>query len=198
MNISTNYKILLLLRIILPSFICVLLFKIFTIDISYHVFFFGFIIAVFNLNKTNYNYIVSLVFSICLSYLAFLISIGLYFGIGYILMQFIQLDKLEEISIFNYNFKNFLMLFPITVFSPLLVFVFYKVLFKIDNGYYFRVVKWITISLLVIYGIIQKDFENESISVFWQLIMALSIQLVINEKQIKKLRRKQFQTTKDQ
>ena len=100
-------KLLLLVgRIISPILICILSFIFFQIDIVYHVLFFGLIIILFNLNRTKYSHIISVIFSVCLSYLAFFISIGVYFGIGYLLMQFIDLDKLEEFSIYGYDMKS--------------------------------------------------------------------------------------------
>ncbi len=189
MNILTN-NILLFIRIILPSLICVLLFYVFKLDIGYHILFFGLIIVLFNLSKTKYNYIISFTSSVGLSYLAFFVSIGLYFGIGYILMQFLELDKLDEVSIYEYNLKNFLMLLPVSIISPIFMFQFYKYLFKINKGNYFKVIKWITIIILIIFGIIKKDFEDESASAFWQFMMALAIQLLIYEKELVKLIKK--------
>ena len=157
---------------------------IFKLDIGYHVLFFGLIIVLFNLEKTKYNNLLSIVFSIIISYLAFFISIGLYFGIGYILMQFIELDKLEEISIYGYNIKNLLMLLPISIFSPILMFLLYKFLFKINKSNYTRIIIWITIIVLIIFGLVKKDFEDENASAFWQLIMALSLQLILYKKEV--------------
>ncbi len=181
---SITKKILLIIKIILPSLICLLSFKLFKIDIGYHVLFFGIVIILFNLNKAKYNYIISIISSIGISYLVFFISIGLYFGIGYILMQFIELDKLEEFSLHSYNVKNFIMLLPISIFSPILMFLFYKFLFKMNKSYYTKVIIWVTIIALIIFGIIIKDFEDKSSSAFWQFIMALAIQLVIYENEI--------------
>ncbi|MGY0392304.1 hypothetical protein ACW5R3_07105 [Bizionia sp. KMM 8389] len=184
MNILTN-NILLFIRTILPSLICVLLFYIFKLDIGFHILFFALIIVLFNLNKTKYNYIISFISSVGLSYLAFFISIGLYFGIGYILMQFIEFDKLDEISVYGYNLKNLLMLLPISIFSPILIFQFYKLfLFKKNRSNYSKVIMWVTIILLVIYGIIKKDFEDENASAFWQFIMTFAIQLILYENEI--------------
>lgn len=187
MDILTN-NILLFIRIILPSLICVLLFYVFKLDIGYHILFFGLIIVLFNLNKTKYNYVISFISSVGLSYLAFFVSIGLYFGIGYILMQFIELDNLDEVSVYGYNLKNLLMLLPISIFSPIIMFQFYKLfLFKKNRSNYSKVIVWVTIILLVIYGIIKKDFEDENASAFWQFIMAFAIQLILYENEIIKL-----------
>jgi len=183
MKLLTN-SILLFFKIILPALICGLLFKLFKLDISYHVLFFGLIIVLFNLKKTKYNNLLSIVFSIIISYLAFFISIGLYFGIGYILMQFIELDKLEKISIYGYNMKNFLMLFPISIFSPILLFLLYKFLFKINKSKYNRTIIWITIIVLIVFSLVKKDFEDENASAFWQFTMALAIQLMLYENEI--------------
>ncbi|RKE97951.1 hypothetical protein [Ichthyenterobacterium magnum] len=183
MNLSTK-DILLFVKIILPSVICILSFILFKIDIGYHVLFFGIVIMLFNLRKAKYNYLISFISSIGISYLAFFISIGLYFGIGYILMQFIELDKLEEFSIYEYNFKNFLMLLPISIFSPILMFLFYKFLFKINKNKYTKTIILITIIALIIFGTIKKDFEDENVSAFWQFVMAIAIQLVLYENEI--------------
>ncbi|WP_452218998.1 hypothetical protein [Lacinutrix undariae] len=187
MNILSN-NLSLIFKIILPSLICALLSIIFKLDIGYHILFFGIIIVSFNLNKTKYTSLVSLIFSVGLSYLAFFISIGLYFGIGYIIMQFIELDKLEEVSIYRYNLKNLLMLLPFSIFSPILMFLFYKFLFKIKKSSYFKVIICVSIIILIIYSIIKKDFENESSLAFWQFIMVLALQLMIYKNEIIQLK----------
>jgi len=138
----------------------------------------------FNLKKTKYNNLLGVVFSIIISYLAFFISIGLYFGIGYILMQFIEFDKLEEISIYGYNMKNLLMLLPVCIFSPILIFLLYKFLFKINKSNYTKIIIWITIIILIVFGLVKKDFEDENSSAFWQLTMALALQLILYENEI--------------
>lgn len=190
MKLSTK-NIFLFFKIILPALICGLLFMIFKLDIGYHVLFFGLIIILFNLKKTKYNNLLSVVFSVIISYLAFFISLGLYFGIGYILMQFIELDKLEEVSIYGYNMKNLLMLLPISIFSPTLIFLLYKFLFKIDKSNYNRAIIWITIIILIVFGLVKKDFEGENASAFWQFIMTLALQLMLYQNELKaSIRRK--------
>ena len=185
MNAFTN-TILVILKIILPSLICLLLFKIFKLDIGYHILFFSLIIISFNLNKIKYNYIISFISSIGLSYLVFFVSIGLYFWIGYLIMQFIELDKLDEVSVYGYNLKNLLMLLPISILSPILMLLFYKFLFKKNKGNYSKAIMWVTIIILIIFGIIKKGFEHENAD-FWQFIMALALQLILYQDELKVL-----------
>lgn len=172
-------------RIILPTLICILSFVFFKIDIIYHILFFGLIIVLFNLSKTQYNNIVSVIFSLCISYLAFFISIGVYFGIGYLLMQFIELDKLEEFSIYGYDIKSFLLLLPFAVYSPILMFLFYKILFKINKNDYSKIVICSSIVFLIIYGLIKKDFEDEYAAAFWQIVMVFALQITLYQKELK-------------
>jgi hypothetical protein len=140
-----------------------------------------------NFDKVKYNYTITLFSSVALSYIAFFVSIGIYFGMGYILMQFVELDELEEIHFYGYTLKNFFLLLPISIYSPLLMFRFYRIIFETKYNNFHKIVKWITIITLSIYYVIVKDSSTEYSGTVWQFLMALALQLILNEKEIIKL-----------
>ena len=189
MNLLYNIA-LLIAKITLPAAICVLLFIFLEWDIGYHVLFFSLAIILFNYDKVKYAYATSFIFSVGLSYTAFFVSIALYFGIGYIIMQVIELDKLDDISIFGFNSKQLLLLIPVAIISPILMFFSYQILFKIKKSNYFKTIKWTTIIILVLFGILRQNFKDGYSSIFWQLIMALALQLILYQKELKTLLKK--------
>ncbi|MFK5968981.1 MAG: hypothetical protein QM487_02520 [Candidatus Marithrix sp.] len=181
---SSSNNILLLAKIILPSIICALLFIILEFDIGYHVLFFSLVIILFNFGKIKYSHTLSFILSAGLSYMVFFVSIALYFGIGYIIMQIIELDKLDDISIFGYKSKQLLLLIPVAIISPILMFLSFQILFKIEKSNYFKIIKWITIIMLSIIGIIRQNFENEYSSIYWQFAMVFALQLILYKKEL--------------
>ena len=101
-------------------------------------------------------------------------------------MQVIELDKLDDISIYGYNAKQLLLLIPIAIFSPILMFLSYQVLFKIKKTKYFKTIKWITVITLILFGIVRLNFD-EYFSISWQFIMALALQLILYQEELKAL-----------
>ncbi len=53
---------------------------------------FGIVIILFNYGKAKYNFILSFLISVVLSYLVFFLSFGIYLGIGFI-MQVLSIEE---------------------------------------------------------------------------------------------------------
>ncbi len=64
----------------------------------------------------------------------------------------------------------------------------YRIVFKIEKTNYFNYIKWVSIIILLILGVtnvifIMKDFIFFS----WQVTMALALQLILYQKELKTL-----------
>ena len=174
-------------KIILPALLSILLFVFFDFDIIYHVLFFGLIIVIFNNSKIKHSLGLSFIYSICLSYLSFFISIGFYFGVLYVIKYIFGAEYFENNYILGINFETLLFLLPFAIISPYLMFIFYKVLFRIKNNVFFKIFKYVTISILFIIGLIRNYFGDEVTSIYWQFIMIMALQLILHMKDLKKL-----------
>tara|TARA_B110001450_G_C17558783_1_gene455834 strand:+ start:682 stop:1041 length:360 start_codon:yes stop_codon:yes gene_type:complete len=102
-------------------------------------------------------------------------------GVGNII--YIIKDELFINLLPNDYLKRFHII-PKSIVSPLLMFYSYKLLFKIENTNYFRVIKWTSVFLLIILGFTNLFFVNEYLFILWQFIMALALQLILYEKEI--------------
>lgn len=182
---SLSNRIIFVSKIILPSIICAFLFRLFKIDIGYHVLIFGLIIIQFNYNKIKYNFLVSNILSVLLSYITFFISIALYFSIGYIIMQFIELDELDGIGLCGYNLKELIFLVPVAIISPRLMFISYQILFNIKKTKFSKKIQLMTVLSLVLFGLMNHSFTDDYSSIAWQFIMALALQLILYQKELK-------------
>ena len=180
----------LLLKIFLPALSCVLSVYFFSVTLKDYtnatLLFFGLIIILFNYRKTKYNYYISFIISIVLSYLTFFLALGIHAGISYLLIQFIDFDKLENLNMFTHFITKLFSLFSISLLSPILMFRSYRILFKIKYDKYYKSVQFIVIILLIVYGLISKELEKEYFIV-WQFLMVLSLQLILYQEEIKLL-----------
>ena len=171
-------------KLFLPAISCAISINIFNIifrDYTYAtLIFFGLIIVLFNFNKLKYNYFISFGISVILSYITFFVAIAINFGIAFIILQLIKLKLIND----NYSI-------PFEIISPLLMFKSYQILFEIKKNIFFKIIKWGAIALFIIYGLIFKILDNKYF-IFWQFIMALSLQLILYQDEIKAVFNKKF------
>ena len=171
-------KLILTSKIILLPIICAVIIYFFKIYIDFQfIVTFGILIILFNKNKTKHKLNLSFIYSIILSFLVLIISMG----VGNII--YIIKDELFINLLPNDYLKRFHII-PKSIVSPLLMFYSYKLLFKIENTNYFRVIKWTSVFLLIILGFTNLFFVNEYLFILWQFIMALALQLILYEKEI--------------
>jgi len=188
---SFKRNIILLGKLFLPVISCIGL-----IEVTYkHYLYvsplsFGFIIILFNYMKIKYEFTISILVSITLSFLSLFLSIAFYSITGYLINQFFAFSELD-INILGYSIKYLFLLLPIAVISPLLMFKSYHILFKIRNNIYYKNIKLASVILLLIYGLITNKFEKDYI-IFWQFVMALSLQLILYQDEIKAVFNKKF------
>ncbi|VVU99185.1 MULTISPECIES: hypothetical protein [Mesonia] len=182
MKSSLLKSIFLVSRIILPAILCVLLILGLKQYVKYQlILIFSIIIVFFNYGKTKYNYLLSFLISIISSYLVFFISFGIYLGIGFI-FQNIDLEKTGYGII-----EKFIFLIMVLVVPPLLMFYCYRIIFNAEKTNYFKYIKWSSIIVLVIYGIIRFFHKDDYLFVVWQFIMVLALQLILYQKELKTL-----------
>ncbi len=156
------------------------------IGIDYYPLSFGLVIGIANWKQYKYSPYIGVVISLIISYVAFFIAYAS-------LPVFIELFKF-----LNINYREVL---PIVISSfiiaPLLVFVFYKYLFLFAKSKLTVYIMLCSIISLVIifcttvwyHKLTMFKYEfNEALNPYtlWQVIMALAIQLIINQGVFKK------------
>jgi hypothetical protein len=188
MNSSLINKILIISKIIFPAILCVLLTPIFT-NTNWEylaLLVFGISIVLFNYNKTKNNFMLSFLIAIILSYTVYFLSILISGVIKFILMGG-DLDKKIEGFILGIDINALFILIPISIISPLLMFYCYRIIFNINKTNYFTLVKRISLIILIFIGFISDFFEDGNLYIYWQVIMALALQLILYSKEIKDL-----------
>lgn len=171
-------KLILTGKIILPPALCVVIIYFLKTYIDFQfIVTFGIIIILFNKNKTKHSFNLSLLYSILLCFLVLVLSMG----VGNLI--YIIKDELF-INLLPNDFLKRLHIIPKSIVSPLLMFYSYKLLFKIENTNYFRVIKWTSVLIMIAFGLSNLFFVNENLFVLWQFIMALALQLILYKKEI--------------
>lgn len=191
MNSSLSKNILLVGRIILPAIMCAFIVQFcLTNHIGdYYFWTFPLIIIFFNIEKTKYNITLSCLLSTILSILVYFLSIIIY-GVIFSLIDFLFISRSNSYNfIFGIDINTLRFLIPIAIISPLLMFYCYGILFKIQKSRFDNFVKLGTIILLIAYTILLMIFKNKEnyLYVGWQFIMALALQLILYQNELKAL-----------
>lgn len=147
---------------------------------------FGIAIILFNYGKTKYNYFLSFLISVILSYIVFFLSIVIPGVVGYI-VTLGNSDKKIEGVILGYDINALLFLIPTAIVSPLIMFYSYRILFKIEKTSYFNYIKLISVLILVLLGMFQDFYNNNYTYIYWQVIMLLALQLILYQKELEVL-----------
>lgn len=185
MKLLSN-NILPLAKIFLPPIICVALiyfFKVY-IDLQY-ILTFGLIIVIFNKEKTRHDFILSFLYSVVLCCLVLVLAMSLHSGFAYLIKNILKVDLKD-----NFILGDLPALIPVSIISPLLMFYSYRLLFKIEKTSYFIKVKWISVFILIMLGLTKVLFEDDKYFMSWQFVMALALQLILYQKEIKNLFRR--------
>ena len=181
MKLSIKNKILLLCKAILPAILCVVL--IFFLQVYFdfqYILMFGVIIVLFNHGKTKHDFILTIFYSIILSFLVLISSM--------VVGKFLYLIKDELlINLFNDNILKRIHVIPKSIISPILMFYAYNLLFNMEKTIYFKIVKWSSVFTLIILGLTNLFFKNMYLFIFWQFIMALALQLILYQDELKNL-----------
>ena len=159
-------------KIILPLTICYIVINIIKIPFSFYPLSFALIIALANWEMHKYKPFLGVLLSILVSYLAFFIAYFSYALTGRI-FNFMKGDSGSILGL----------VISMYIIAPLLVFGFYKLVFKIINSKitYFIFISSISFLIFLFYffksiEVIQDSFDSYAL---WQMIMILALQLII-------------------
>jgi hypothetical protein len=168
-------------KIVLPSIICFLLIRIAKIPFSFYPLSFGLIIGIINWNVHKYNPYLGAISSVIISYTAFYIAYFSFVITGGIVSFMGDSGSVLGLTISTY------------VIAPILVFLFYKFIFKMSNSKLTMLIVIISIFVLVLqnYFFYSNELNKESLNSFtaWQIVMALALQLIIYQKEIFKTKK---------
>ena len=177
-------KIIIVGKIILPPVLCVLLILYLEHYIEYQfIFVFGISIILFNYGKTKYHFLVSILISIILSYFVFFLSFAIHLGTSYILTGGDSEKELQGFFL-GVPFPRLHALISISIISPLLMFYFYKFLFKIEENKEVIWIKIISIIILFTVGLNDFFFSGDNIYVIWEFTMAIALQLMLYKREL--------------
>ncbi len=177
------------IKLILPAILCVIIIHITKMEIYYYPLSFGIIIGLINWEKHKYNPYIGTLLSIFVSFVSFWIaffSMSI-FGIfrDFILQNTEYTISKDLVGELSYIISPFL-------FAPILVFIIYKFVFNFSKTKFAKYIIIVSIILLVLQSSFfynNEEFLKDSIQipfVIWQVIMALAIQLIINQDIFKK------------
>ncbi|WP_345273401.1 hypothetical protein [Flaviramulus aquimarinus] len=182
-----KYK--LVLRVILPSMLCAILIHITNISLEYSTLSFGLIIGLINWGGHKYKPLLGVLLSVLASFVSFIIAY-LSFAVTGAIFSFMDGDSG---SVFGLAIST-------SIIAPLLLFFSCTFVFKIPKT---RLTKLVIIFSLIIlvsqsylhYYIdsLSIDFPNYKILkpyTIWQMVMALALQLLLNQIEVNKLRAK--------
>lgn len=194
MKSSLLKNILLVGRVILPAILCVLLIcaferlEYFKYNAIYFIISsFGIIAILLNLKKIKHNFILSFLISVVLSYAVFFLSIFISGVIKFIFFMRGDIDKKVEGVVLGYDINALLLLIPVAIVSPLLMFYSYRIIFKIEKTSYFIFIKWASIVVLILLGTINDFYDDGYMYIYWQVTMALALQLILYQTELKAL-----------
>lgn len=180
-----KYK--LILRVIIPAILCAIVIYITNIPLEYSTLSFGLIIGLVNWNFHKYKPWLGILLSILLSFVSFTLAY-LSFATTKAIFDSMNIDSESVLST----------TVSINVIAPLLLFLSYTFIFKIPKTRLTVIVIMFSLFILVFksylhYYIdsISIDFQNYKVLksyAIWQVVMALAIQLLVNQRKINKLR----------
>ncbi len=169
-----------ILKILLPSVICFILIHIIKISFSFYPLSFGLVIGIINWNIHKNNSLLGVLLSILVSYGAFLIA---FFSFAVTGATFDFMDG-DSGSILGLTISAYII-------APLLLFLSYTFVFRIPKNKLSIIIIIISVILLIVqnYFFYSQGLNQNSINSFtgWQVIMALALQLMIYQKELKKL-----------
>ncbi len=170
----------LILKLLLPSILCTLIINITNIPLEYSVLFFGFILGLVNWYHHKYKPIYGIILSILASLASFLITY-FSFAITGNLFSPMKGDSGQTLGL----------IISIYLVAPLLTFLFYKYVFDIPKGKFTNRVIITSIVLLVSSFYVLKFIglvkEAEDTYAVWQIVVALSLQLIIYQNELKSM-----------
>lgn len=174
-------------RILLPPLICGIIVYYSNLSIEYYPMLFGLIIGLINWDVHVYKPLLGILLSILTSYASFFIALFSSFVFGYI-QEYIM--ETTDFVISDRVTRNFSIIVTSFIIAPLLVFFLYRYVFNIPNSKISLIITGISIILLVLISYSFIEIEDKHLLnpfFLWQIIMALAIQLILYQKELKTL-----------
>ncbi|HIC32343.1 MAG TPA: hypothetical protein EYO76_10545 [Flavobacteriaceae bacterium] len=170
-------------KILLPPLLCILCLS-YINDSDFYPLEFGLIIAIFNYNHFNFKPYVGVIVSVLVSYVVYLLAALSFVGMWYLNQSMISYNTMNEGLI-----AKVITIISVCFIAPLLLFYLYGFIFKISKS---KNSKWVIIISIVTLIFLQindfnkeanfssiKEYDYFNLSVYWQFVMALAIQLNI-------------------
>lgn len=171
-----------ILRILFPSIICFVIIYITNMSIDYYPLSFGLVIGFTNLGLHKYKALLGILLSVIVSYASFFIAY-FSFAITGNIFNFIVSGDLGNILGLNVSTN---------IIAPLLVFLLYRIVFNIPKTKLTIIVVLSSVVFLVLQSCFFYYMNSTQIDSFmgkilnlytiWQVIMALALQIIINQK----------------
>jgi len=178
-----KYK--LISNITLPSILCAIVIYITNIPLEYSTLTFGLIIGLANWGFHKYKPIIGVLLSMLVSFVSFLLAY-LSFAATKAIFNLLNVDSDSVLST----------TLSINIIAPLLLFLSYTFVFKIPKTRLTTFIVILSLVLLVFQSYLHYYFDSLSIDfqyykilkihTIWQIIMALAIQLLVNQSKINK------------
>ena len=174
------------IKILIPAILCVVILYITKMSISYYPLSFGLVIGIVNWKLHKYNPYLGVLLSVLVSMISFwlsFLSMGLFNNLG-------ELITNNTNYVLGDGAKIYYLIIAVYIIAPLLVLRFYKFVFNISKTKFnLTVIISVIIILLLIYGIKPNYFIDNypkiSPYIIWQFIMALALQLILYQKELK-------------
>jgi len=170
-----------IIKIISPSIICALIILLTELPLEYYPISFGLIIGLTNWNLHKYKPYLGVLLSVLASFVSFFIAFYSSFLVEN-LVDFI----FKETDYFVGDESRGTLTFIISPFiiAPILVFLVYSYIFNFPKVKRTTMIILISIVLLVLNACLAFYYGIGKPYVFWQVIMALAIQLIVYQKTI--------------
>jgi hypothetical protein len=174
----------LIIKILMPSILCILLIYITNMQLEYSTLFFGFFIGITNWDLHKYNLCLGILLSVLVSFVSFLIAYFSFAITGNIFNLIVSGDSGKVLGL---NVST-------NIIAPLLVFLLYRIVFNISKTRLTTFVIILSLVILVSQNYLYRYLDSLSINVLeskilnsyaiWQIIMALALQLILYQKEI--------------
>ncbi len=172
------------LNIFLSPILCVLVYSIFTYydSFEYYPIFFGLIIGFLNWESHRFNPFYGVFLCALLAFLSFIVS---YFSLSiYDYLREFLLNNTDSVISDDAMREVGFIISPF-VLAPFLVFLSFLFVFNIKKTKRVLLIIISSIVLLILTALILYNIEVGDPYLFWQLIVALTVQLMINEKPLR-------------
>ena len=169
-----------ILKILLPVVVSFILIRVIKIPFSFYPLSFALVIGIFNWDIHKYKPLLGILLNVLVSYVTFLLAYSSMALVGYVTRGlFNNVFNDETVGIITFSISPY-------VIAPLLVFWGYSFVFEIPKTKLTTTIVVVSVILINVqyYYLYFQGLNQNSINSFtgWQVIMALALQLMLNQK----------------